>query len=70
MNRSTPRIGGVLDMEAYRRLHFHSLDAQAQTDAIRRMAATGQGDHTIANATGLSVEFIRQILADNKKRAQ
>jgi hypothetical protein len=59
----TRTIGGALDMSALARLHFHSLDASEQTNAIRRMAATGQGAHTIAHATGLSVEFIRQLLA-------
>jgi hypothetical protein len=61
MNRN---IGGPLDMSALGRLHFHSLDANEQANAIRRMAATGLGAHTIAHATGLSVEFIRQLLRD------
>ena len=33
------------------RTHFLSMDQQDQAQAIRRMAALGQGDHTIARAT-------------------
>ena len=55
-------IGGALDMAAYRRLHFHTLSAEEQAAAVRRMALAGQGEHTIADATGLSVDFIRQLL--------
>jgi len=60
----TRTIGGTLDMKALSRLHFHSLDGQEQGTAIRRMAGIGQGEHTIARATGLSVEFIRRVLSD------
>jgi hypothetical protein len=58
------RVGGVLSTEALARLHFHSLDRDQQAQAIRRLAASGQGDHTIAHATGLSVEQIRRVLAE------
>lgn len=56
------RIGGTLDYAALSRLHFHALDAEQKAAAIGRLAASGQGEHTIAHATGLSVEFIRQVL--------
>jgi hypothetical protein len=62
MTRSN--IGGVLDGAALGRLHFHALSSDEQRAAIRKMADAGDGDHTIASATGLSVEFIRQILAE------
>lgn len=57
-------IGGPLDLAALARLHFHVLDQDQQAAAIRRLAATGQGEHTIAHATGLSVEQIRRVLAE------
>ena len=55
-------IGGVLDVKALARMHFHVLDRVQQAQAIRRLAATGQGEHTIAHTTGLSVEMIYRIL--------
>lgn len=55
-------IGGTLDVAALARMHFHALDREEQAAAIRRLAASGQGDHTIAHATGLSVEAVRQLL--------
>lgn len=55
-------IPGVLDMAALARLHFHTLGPDQQADGIRRMAACGHGDHTVARATGLSVEQVRRIL--------
>jgi hypothetical protein len=56
-------IGGTLDMTALRRMHFHSLSREEQAQAIRRLAVEGRGDHSIAAATGLSVEQIRRVLA-------
>ena len=44
------------------RVHFHSLDQLQQIEAITRLAATGMGDYDISHASGLSVEFIRQLL--------
>ncbi|HEX4050500.1 MAG TPA: hypothetical protein VHY19_06460 [Steroidobacteraceae bacterium] len=44
--------------------HFLLLDAEQQAHAIRRMAAQGWSDYGIAAATRLSVEQIRQILAE------
>jgi hypothetical protein len=57
-------IGGALDTAALARMHFHALDREQQAEAIRRLAAAGQGEHTIAHATGLSVEMIRRVLAE------
>jgi hypothetical protein len=62
MTRSN--IGGVLDAAGLGRLHFHALSSDEQRAAIRRMADSGQGDHTIAEATGLSVECVRQIIGE------
>jgi hypothetical protein len=63
------RIGGALDLAALSRMHFHSLDHAEQAAAIRRLAALGQSEHTIASATGLSVEAIRQVLAPQSQEA-
>jgi hypothetical protein len=62
MSRS---IGGALDQAALSRLHFHALDREQQAAAIRRLADAGHGDHTIAQATGLSAEQIRRVVADS-----
>ncbi len=56
------RIGGVLDMTALARLHFTALGARQKDQAIHRMASSGLGANSIALATGLSVEFISQVL--------
>ena len=62
-------IGGALDMAALARMHFHALDHDQQGQAIRRLAASGQSEHTIASATGLSVEMIRRVLAERESAA-
>ena len=67
MTRST--IGGRLDQAALARMHFHTLERTEQEAAIRRLATSGQGEHTIAHATGLSVEQIRRVLAASPQRA-
>jgi hypothetical protein len=54
--------GRVWDAAALTRLQFQSLRADDQHAAIRHMVNAGHGDHTIAEATGLSVEFVRQII--------
>jgi hypothetical protein len=58
--------GGSLDMAALARLHFTTLSPAEQAAAIRRLAASGQGEHTIAHATGLSVEMVRRVLAERR----
>lgn len=47
-------------------LHFLLLSPTEQANAIRRLAATGMSDFTIATATRLSVEAIRRIIAEAK----
>jgi hypothetical protein len=56
-------IGGTLDVDALARFHFWALPADQQAQAIRRMHVAGNGERTIAHATGLSVEAIRRVLA-------
>lgn len=71
MSRS--HIGGQLSLDALAALagtgadadrmrHFRALDEAQQREAIRRLAAAGQSEHTIARATGLAVEQIRHVL--------
>lgn len=36
--------------------HFLLLDRNQQAQAIRRLVASGMSEHTVASATGLSVE--------------
>lgn len=61
----TRTVAGSLDYGALARLHFTTLDTDAKAAAIRRLAATGQSATTIAAATGLAVEMIRRILAED-----
>jgi enhancing lycopene biosynthesis protein 2 len=61
-------IGGALDMAALARLHFTVLSRAEQEAAIRRLAAAGQGEHTIAHATGLSIEEIRRVLTEKARQ--
>jgi hypothetical protein len=45
---------------------FLTLDREQQHRAIHELAADGHGDLTIAQATGLSVEMVRRILAESE----
>jgi hypothetical protein len=58
-----PNIPGVMDTAALAKLRFWNLTVDEQANAIRSMADSGQGDHTIASATGLIVEYIRKVLS-------
>jgi hypothetical protein len=60
-------IRGTPDMTAPRRMHFHSLSREEQAQAIRRLAVEGRGDHSIAAATGLSVEMVWRVLAERAR---
>ncbi|MGA7540620.1 MAG: hypothetical protein WBW93_17825 [Steroidobacteraceae bacterium] len=53
----------IADQERLR--HFLALGREAQAGAVRRMAAVGHSPTTIAAATRLSEEQIRQILEDS-----
>lgn len=46
-------------------LHFLLLSHDEQKAAIRRLAALGWSDHSIAAATRLSVELVRRLLAED-----
>jgi hypothetical protein len=58
----TASIGGALDMAALARLHFTVLSQAERAAAIRWLSATGQGEHTIAHATGWTIEAVRRVL--------
>ena len=59
-------IGGTLDPEAMRMLHFHTLTHDEQRRAVRRMADSGQSELAIAAATGWSREYVRHVLGERK----
>ena len=44
--------------------NFRALSRDEQVTVIRQMAASGWGDYGLAAATRLSVEQIRQVLAE------
>jgi hypothetical protein len=44
--------------------HFHSLSSDAQADTVRRLSASGMGDHELARVTKLHVEFVRRVLSE------
>ena len=44
------------------RQHFDALSRSEKIEAIYRMADNGYGDFSIATATKLNVEMVRQIL--------
>ena len=50
--------------------HFLLLDREQQESAIRRLVASGMAEYTIATATGLSLEQVRNVLADRQETAQ
>ena len=65
-SRSEPQrsIGGALSAEALAMMHFVTLDHSEQVGAIRRMAASGWSEFTIARATRWTVEMVRRVLAE------
>lgn len=52
------------------RQHYHALSREQRELAIRGMRADGHSDHTIAHATGLAVEQIRQLIGERKGGAE
>jgi hypothetical protein len=60
MSRST--IGGQLNPVALARLYFNRLSRDEQLAAMRRMKLCGHSEYTIAEATGLTVVFVRKAL--------
>jgi hypothetical protein len=49
--------------------HSLALDHEQQRQAIGSLALLGQSAHTIACATGLSVEMVQRILAESRAAA-
>jgi hypothetical protein len=48
------------------RLHFHALDHEQQQAAIVRLATTGMSDRDISDLTGLALEVIHRVLAEQE----
>lgn len=65
--QTAARPGAPMSSDDYRRRmhHFQLLDRAEQATAIKRLAGNGWTESTISAATGLSVEQIRRILAEN-----
>ena len=57
-------VGGRLDHEAMRMLHFHTLTHDEQRRAVHRMADSGQSELAIAAATGWSREYVLHVLRE------
>jgi hypothetical protein len=53
-------------LDAARMTHFLALDHEQPRQAIARLALLGQSEHSIARATGLSVEMVKRILAEDR----
>ncbi|MEX2122384.1 MAG: hypothetical protein WD795_00695 [Woeseia sp.] len=49
------------------REHFDSLTRAEVAEAVADMMALGFGEYTCASATGLSIEAVRQILAERRE---
>lgn len=56
-------LRSALSYDVQARDQFALLPHDQQAQALRRLAAMGHGDHVIANATGLDVQFVRRLLA-------
>jgi len=50
--------------------HFEALDREAQEAAIRRLAADGLSEHSIAAACRLAIEQVRRVLAREPQVAE
>jgi hypothetical protein len=46
---------------------FLLLNEHEQRDAIKRLARSGMGDHTISSVTGLAVEAVRRIIGERSQ---
>lgn len=66
--RST--LGGVLGLAALDALsgrdRHRPQDAATMRAAVHELRSRGYSDHTIAAATGLSVEYVRRVLGEPK----
>ncbi len=61
---SRPSMGGTLDLAALARLHAPRTSEEIRS-AIHEMRARGMGDHEIAQASGVAVEMVRRVLAED-----
>ncbi len=50
------------------RANFDSLTATERRAAIYRLVDEGHGDYTVANAAGVSVEYVRALVAERAAR--
>jgi AraC-like DNA-binding protein len=57
-------IGAKPIERAQRATQHRPQGAQAVRDAIHELRSRGLGDYEVASATGLSVEYVRRILAE------
>jgi hypothetical protein len=57
-------MSGLEQLDSARMLHFRGLEHAQQAEPVRRLAALGQSEFTIARATGLSVEMIQRVLGE------
>jgi hypothetical protein len=55
----------IAELDHRARQHFKALRREEVAAAIRRMAREGFSDYCIVSATQLSVEAVRQILAES-----
>lgn len=56
------------DMDRRARAAFDAMDREQVSDAIADMRALGFSEATIAMATRLSIEAVRQLLAERRER--
>lgn len=55
-------MSAILDRRA--RQHFDELSDEEKRQAIYNLADFGHGEYTIASASGISIEAVRQVLAE------
>lgn len=58
----------ALPYDQHARNDFTLLPYDQQLQTIRRLHARGYGDHSISDATGLSVEYVRRLLGEHEAR--
>ena len=54
------------NIDGGRTWHFRALDPDQQSQVLRRLSLAGQFPYTIASATGLSVEQVLLLLAQEQ----
>lgn len=56
--------GCVVNHRERRLYYFQMLEPQARRETLRRLAASGMSDRTIATVTQLSIEMVRRVLGE------